>query len=388
MSNCIQFKRGLFRSLAVMTFMSMTIMSCHNHNNHDGADAGRGSEETHHHDKPGIVHLSNEDAVKFGVTVEPVSSGKFCDAVRVTGEIMPSASDAAVASAKTSGVLTLAPGITKGARVNAGQVIGRVSSKGMSGGDRDVAAKVAVDNSKRELDRLKSLLDDGLVTKKEYNEALAAYNSAVAAYSPAAASGSVTATRSGVITDIIAKQGEYVEAGAPVVSISGSGSISLRALLPNKDSQFVPQISGAVITPHGDNAEAVDISDYNGKILSVSQNSVETPGYIPIYFTISSESPLVPGSATEVYLKGREREGVISVPTSSVAEQMGEKFVFVKQGSDDYEKRFVNVGRSNGMRVEIINGIAEGDSVVVGGLSFVRLAEQSTVVPEGHSHNH
>jgi len=38
--------------------------------------------------------------------------------------------------------------------------------------------------------------------------------------------------------------------------------------------------------------------------------------------------------------------------------------------------------------MEILSGLHEGDKVVVGGVSFVRLAEQSTVVPEGHSHNH
>lgn len=40
------------------------------------------------------------------------------------------------------------------------------------------------------------------------------------------------------------------------------------------------------------------------------------------------------------------------------------------------------------MRVEVRRGVAEGDSIVIAGLSFVRLAEQATVVPEGHSHNH
>ncbi len=378
--------RVVICSLAIA--VSIICVSCHNHDTHKGHDAGEAVAEGHHHDKPGIVHLSPDDAVRFGVSVETVTPGSFCDAIRVTGEIMPSAADAVVISSPTSGLLSLAPGITKGAEVKAGQHIGRVSSKSVSGGDRDAAAKVAVENAKRELDRLKPLLDDGLVTRKEYNEALAVYNSAVSAYSPAAASGAVTASKNGVITEILAKPGEYVETGTPIVSVSGSGTITLRALLPTKDAGFVSQISGAVITPHGAGAESVDISDYNGKILSVSRNSGEAPGYIPVYFTLSSASPLVPGSATEVYLKGNERDGVISVPVASVAEQLGEKFVFVKTGNDDYEKRYVRIGRSDGMRIEITDGIVPGDSVVIGGLSFVRLAEQSTVVPEGHSHNH
>lgn len=373
--------------LATLLFAGMT--SCHDHDKHgDHSEEDKSELEEHKHDNPNIVHLSPEDAARFGIKVEGVTPGSFCEAVRVAAEVLPSATDIATASATTSGILTLAEGVTQGSSVKAGQTIGRITSKGVSGGDPNASAKVAIDNAKRELDRLKPLLDDGLVTRKEYNDALAAYNSALAAFSPAAASGVVTAPRSGIITSLSASQGQYVETGAPIASISGTGTVTLRALLPVRESSFIPSISGAVITPHGTNEPPIDIADYNGRLLSVSTTSTETPGYIPVYFSMSANSPMLPGSASEVYIKGAVAQGVISVPVSALTEQLGEKFVYVKIGRDDYEKRPVSVGRSDGMRVEVRRGVAEGDSIVIAGLSFVRLAEQATVVPEGHSHNH
>ncbi len=363
--------------------------ACHNHDSHGDHHEEGEEEEEHHHDRPGIVHMSPEDAVRYGVEVEEIVPSPFREAIKVAGEVLPSASDVAAASAPTSGIVTFAQGITAGSSVKTGQLIARVSSKGISGGDSNQSAKVAIDNAKRELDRLKPLLEDGLVTKKDYNDALAAYNSAVAAYSPAAASGVVTAPRSGVITDIPVREGQYVETGAPVAMISGSGSLTIRALLPSSEAAFLSQISGAVVTPHGRGAESpVDIADYSGRFLSSSPASSETPGYIPVFFTISAAAPLRAGNASEIYLRGASREGILSVPSGALTEQLGEKFVYVKIGEDDYEKRPVTAGRSDGMRTEILGGITAGDSVVVGGVSFVRLAEQSTVVPEGHSHNH
>ena len=295
----------------------------------------------------------------------------------------------ATACAPTAGIVTLAPGITQGAVVKQGQVIARVKAAGVSGGDANAAAKVAVDNAKRELDRLTPLLAEGLTTRKEYNEALAAYEAAKAAYSPAAASGSVVAPRAGVITSVSAGQGAFVQTGDPVALVSAGGKLTLRALLPARHAALLPMLSGAVITPDGVSGEAIDLSAHGGRVLSSSTASAtETPGYVAVYYTFDNTAPVVAGTAAEVYLRGSTRRGVLSVPRNSIVEQLGEKFIYIHKGGHEYEKRHVRTGGSDGTSVEILEGLKPGEKVVVGGVSFVRLAEQATVVPEGHSHNH
>lgn len=96
----------------------------------------------------------------------------------------------------------------------------------------------------------------------------------------------------------------------------------------------------------------------------------------------------MPGMAVEVYLAASPEGEAISVPRDALYEQMGQMFVFVKTSGHGYEKRPVKTGRSDGERVSIEQGLAEGDLVVTEGMTYVRLAEQATVVPEGHSHNH
>ncbi len=364
----------------------------HDHGEEGHAHSEESMKESSHNDEgghEGSIHMEPEDAERYGVSAKEVYAGNFRDAVKTAAEVLPAASDISTASAPSSGMVVLADGITPGALVKAGQTVARIKSDGISGGDVNAAARVEIENARRELDRVKPLLEEGLVTKKEYNDALAAYDAAKAAYSPKAASGAVRAPRSGVVTSIPAGEGAFVNTGDPVAVISGSGRLTLRALLPSRHASMLPSLSGVVITPHGSEGEAVDLSGFGGKLLSSSSaTSSETPGYIAVYYTFDNSAPVVAGSAAEVYLQGTVRQGVISVPVKALAEQLGEKFVYVKTGAHEYEKRHVVTGASNGTEVEILSGLHEGDPVVVEGMSFIRLAEQSTAVPEGHSHNH
>lgn len=395
-------------STAIAASVAISFESCshaHRHgeegHDHEMENPGKGDGHDHEadehesHDEHGAsggmtsIHMEPEDAARFGVEVQKIEPAEFKDAVKVAGEVLPSSADMSTASTPTSGIVTLMPGITQGVSVKKGQIIAHVDGKGVSGGDNNAAGKAALESARREFERVAPLLEEGLVTKKEYNEALAAYESAKAAYSPRAASGAVSAPKSGVITSLVAGEGSYVSTGNAVAMISGSGRLTLRGLLPAKRSSFLSNITGAVIVAHGEDNVSVDLSGYGGRILSTDPAaSTETPGYIPVYYTFDNTAPVVAGTAAEVFLTGTPRDGVISVPKGSIGEQMGQKFIFVRKDPHNYEKRFVKTGADNGMSVEILNGLHPGEEVVTSGVSYVRLAEQSTVVPEGHSHNH
>lgn len=358
--------------------------ACHQHK--ESAHQEEGEEHGHQHGADEIV-FEPHDAERMGIEVDTVRISPFTETLKVSGEILPSSADRSVASAPTTGVVRLASGINPGTQVRAGQAIAHVSATNISGGDANTAAKVAVENAKRELDRITPLLADGLVTRKEYNEALSAYESAKVAYSPVAASGTVTAPRSGVITAINIGDGEYVTTGQAVATVATNSSLTLRALVPAIHADFLPKVNGAIMSFH--DGRALDLSDYKGKLLSSATASGDvTPGYVPVFFSFDGTAPVVPGSATEVYLKGSSREGVISLPLEAIVEQMGTKFVFVRHGDHVYVKKPVKIGNSDGRRVEIADGLQPGEVAVIKGATFVRLAEQATVAPEGHSHNH
>lgn len=377
------FKYYLMKIKIFTAILSVTLVSCgsnsHNEVSKEADDHG------HHEDE---IVVNPKDAKRFGIEVEGVAPTQFSEVVKVIGEVLPVSSDQAVVSAPTSGIVRLSVGVTQGKSVKAGERIASISAKGISGGDQNEAARVNLEAAKRELDRITPLLADGIVTKKDYNDALQAYESAKAAYSTPAAGGAASAPINGVISNMMVSDGTYVEAGQPIATVARSTRMTLKALLPQKYISFLPLIETANITT-AQSDKVIALKDHGGKLLSSSvSGGNDMQGYIPVYFSFDNSGDIAPGTAADVYLIGGSKAEAITVPVSALSEQMGETFVYIKEDEHGYEKSPVKIGRNDGKRVEILSGVEAGDSVVVKGVTFVKLAETSTVVPEGHSHSH
>lgn len=364
-----------------------TLFSC-GHKEGDGhghEDAEVKKTETHAHGADEII-LAPEAAEHFGVLSEVITPSPFNEVITVSGEIASAPEDMAYIAAKSAGIVNLAPGMVVGKQVSAGTRIASISSKGIAGGDVNAAAAADVAAAKKEVDRLRPLYEERIITQKEYNAAVAAYDKARAMYSGSASGSVASSPISGVITAINAGQGAFVNTGDIIATVSHDMRLTLRADLPQKYARQLADISTANFRiSYSDSV--MSLADLNGKRISSASVAVN-PGYIPVYFSFDNNGAVLPGSYAEVYLIGARKENVLVVPVASVVEQQGRHFVYVKIDDHGYEKRPVVLGRDNGTDVEILSGLHSGDCVVVKGSIFVKLAETSNVVPEGHSHNH
>lgn len=241
--------------------------------------------------------------------------------------------------------------------------------------------------AKRELDRIAPLHQEGIVSTREYNAAQAAYDAARAAYSGQAASGTASATTSGAITSLLVSQGQYVDAGAPIATVSSNTRLTLQADLPEKYLNFLPLIDDANIRlSYSDTT--IPLSSLNGKRITTSAAASSTlPGYIPVVFTFDNNGTAISGAMTEVYLKASIPGESVVLPLEAISEQQGRYFVYVKVDDHGYVKTPVEIAGRDGQDVIISSGLTPGDQVVTRGASIVRMAETSGVVPEGHHHH-
>ena len=129
----------------------------HDHSSHGGND--HGSE----------IVLSAEQAKKFGVYSQMVKPRDFNNIIKVSGQIESAPSDQSIVSATAPGIIKFSSGIVEGKKVYKGAIIARISSKNIAGGDPNEGARIAVEATKRELDRLTPLHEDGLVTTKGHS---------------------------------------------------------------------------------------------------------------------------------------------------------------------------------------------------------------------------
>lgn len=385
-----------FTTAAIITIMTLSAcskndsVSDHDHSHHHHAEA-----ETHknnHTEKQvaGEIVVDPEIANQMGITTETVKRAPLELSIKAIGSVSLMVGANAVASAPASGVITFVPGIELGRKVSAGQTIAKINTSAVSGGDINRVAKAAYDAAKAEVDRLKPLYDERLVTASQYNEAIKALEQARASYSKSASTGMISSPISGYLSSIDIAAGQYVDAGTAIATISStSDGLTLKADVPQRHFKDLTNINDAIIVSPYD-SKTVRLSEIGGRRINATESlsSSITGGFAPLYFSLPNNSSLPVGASVEVYLLGNGQEETISVPTTALSEQQGQMFVFLRLDDECYKKVPVNVGRTDGQRVEITKGLYEGDNVVVSGTTTVRIAESSGVVPQGHTHNH
>ncbi|MBD5214498.1 MAG: efflux RND transporter periplasmic adaptor subunit [Bacteroidales bacterium] len=352
----------------------------HDHDHADHSDEGEEDKETSE------ITLSPDKAKELGVKTTHIEKSPFSEVIKVVGFCNASTNDFSLASAPSSGIITLMPDISVGKAVYKGQVIARISGEGMAGGDANANARIALETAKKELDRLTPLHADGIVSTRDYNSALAEYEKAKAAVGSSKTGSQVTARTTGVITELFVYDGAFVEQGASIASITSNDRLTIKADVPVRFSGSVNRIADCNLVFAGKDS-VYTLQSLNGKQISGSVGRVAN-GYMPVYFEITSDGNILSGMPVELYLKGANKESVITVPLTALSEQQGIYYVYEQLDEDCYKKIPVKTGNNDGVNVEILSGINEGMNIVTEGTLFVKLAESSGAVPEGHSHSH
>ncbi len=373
----------------------------HSHNHAEHAESGCGHshesehghshvhvQDVHGHDKDdGIIELTPEDAELLGVEVEKIEMSVFGDVLHVSGEIESAPTDVFTAVSKSAGIVRLSDNLRPGMRVYSGTGIAHVSGRDMSGGDANEAASLEVEATRRELERITPLHADGIVSTRDFNVAESAYKRAVAAYAGTKSGSMVTSGINGIVTDVNVKDGEYVEVGTPIASISKGERLIVRVDVPARYIAVLDgKISGNIRFTGIERVYGLD--ELNARRLTDRVTSMKG-GFIPVYYEIdNSIGNIVSGMVADVYLADKGDVQSVAVPIESVSEQQGAHFVYKRLDDDCYIKVNVSLGRNDGSRVEIKRGVMAGDEIVTKGVTFVKLAESKGAVPEGHTHNH
>lgn len=368
----------------------------HGHEGHDHHDHDHG----HNHNQPAIAHnhehedgisLKPGEAEAIGLTTETVAPGTFSSVIKCTGSIVGATGDVVTVVAPQSGTVHYVNSWAEGAAVSANANLFTISSRNVGSGDAAERARVTYETAKAAYERAEKLVGDKIISDREYEAAREAYEQARLAYeavgSGNAAGSAARTSKSGYITRLWVNEGDYVEAGAPLATVAQNKRMQLRADVPQRYYNELPAIASAnFVTPY-DNT-VYKLSDMNGQLLSYGRYAGETSYFIPVTFNFDNRAAIVPGSSVDVYLLGKTRNNVISLPMESITEEQGLFFVYRRLCENDFEKVEVKTGLSDGSRIEILSGVNAGDKIVVNGVYRVKLAANSNVLPDAHNHNH
>ncbi len=348
-------------------------------------------EHDHDHDHSDEIHFSAEQAEVVGLELETAEPGTFRQVIKTSGHIQSPRGDEVTIAATANGVISfLNRSLSQGMALNSGQTIANVSAQRLPDGDPAVKAKIAFETAEREYVRAENLVKDQIISVREFEEIRSRYETAKNIYESQASQHtgkgvSLNSPISGFVKSLLVKQGDFVSVGQPVAVVTQNRRLQLRAEVSENYFNNVRNIGSANFTMAYDNT-LYKLEELNGRLVSAGKTADEQSFYIPVTFEFDNIGDIIPGSFAEVYLLSLPRENVLSVPVSAITDEQGLYFIYIQVHDEEYKKEEVELGQSDGERIEIVSGLHPGDKVVVKGVHQVKLAGSSFVIPEGHSH--
>jgi len=170
----------------------------------------------------------------------------------------------------------------------------------------------------------------------------------------------------------------YLDAGAlvspstPLVNLVHTETLKVLANVLERDVPLLKLGMGVKIK-----SESYPDKVFEGKVarinsaLDLSTRTLQAEIYIP-----NPDRLLKPGMFARLELVLSEKPGALVVPRHAVIEEGGSKSIFIVQGNQALRKKVVT-GYEQDQVVEILEGVSEGDQVVVRGQESIR--DRSTV---------
>ena len=351
---------------------------------HDAEDAGPSATNA-------AVFLK-EQSWKIDFATELPTREPFGQVIKTIAQVQSAQGDEILLTAKINGIVMLSTkNVLEGKSVSPGLVLFSISGTGLADDNsavRYMEAKNNYEKAKLDYERHKELAKDKIVSEKDLLNAKNQYDNAKLIYDNlnknfSSSGQSIASPMNGFVKQLFVKNGQYVESGQPIVSISQNKTLLLSADIQQKYASILNAITSANIRTLYDN-QTYTLEQLNGKVLSFGRSTNSDNFLIPVSLQIDNKGCFVPGSFVELYLKTLTNNQALTIPNSALLEEQGSYFVYIQITPELFEKREVKPGVSDGLKTEILKGITPGERLVTKGAILIKLA-QATGTLDAHS---
>jgi membrane fusion protein (multidrug efflux system) len=264
-----------------------------------------------------------------------------------------------------------------GAAVRAGEVLVQLDT-------RQERAQLAAVEAQRELARLnfvrmKDLLDQRVISRAEYDRAMAEQkqtDAQVAEIKAAIERKIIRAPFSGLLGIRQVNLGQYLAPGDPVVPLQSLSPIYVNFGVPQQDAGRVRVGRPVRIT-----AEDAAGMEFTGRITAINSVVDEDTRNVQVQATLANpDGRLRPGMFVEAEVTQGAPRTVVTLPSPAISYAPYGDSVFVVTELKDPDGRpyrgvrqqFVKLGGSRGDQVAVVSGVEAGDEVVTSGVFKLR----------------
>jgi HlyD family secretion protein len=251
--------------------------------------------------------------------------------------------------------------------------------------NRISSAQLNYDNSKMDYDRNKVLFDQNVISKSDMQafelkinanrvELEAAQNQLqIIKEGASKTAGStsntfVKATITGMILDVPVKEGGQViesntfNEGTTIASVANMGEMIFEGKLDESEVGKVQENMDIVLT-----IGAIDKESFNAKLEYIAPKGITENGAIQFLIRASiskdNASFLRAGYSANADIILSKKDKVMAIPESVLQFDKEKAFVEVETSNQIFEKRFIKTGLSDGINIEVLDGIKKGDKL-------------------------
>lgn len=329
-----------------------------------------------HNLSPGQLKLSAQQIKLANITFDTLSLGELAKEITLNGVVSVNQNSTEALSAKVQGRIEKLAVKTIGDYITKGQLLYEIYSEELNVIQQEyilsLQRNASIDGF-RESAKNKLLLYGMSEAQIQQIKTSKVILQSVPVYS----------TAEGFVTELTVSEGSYVTEGATLFRISLLQSLWVESQVYLPYLRYVNIGSSATIS-------IVSASDklFLGNVLFINPEIQSPERFVLARFQILNPSELIkPNMLATITIKTEQKKGLI-LPLEAVIQDSKGANVWVRNSDGIFENKMVTVGMQNSRHVEIIEGLAEGDVVVVSGVYLLNseyIFKKGANPMEGHN---
>ncbi|MDP8207658.1 MAG: efflux RND transporter periplasmic adaptor subunit [Candidatus Electryonea clarkiae] len=237
-----------------------------------------------------------------------------------------------------------------------------------------VQQRLAMENSKKDYERMKSLFDEGAISQQMLDQVKLGFDIALENYQSSRRAVNILSPVSGIVSRIDRLEGDIAMPGDVLMTIVSSKRLEVSFDVTAQDRSLIKE--GQRIKVRLDGEAGID-----GKITEISLATREETRMFPITASIPATKGFYPGLLATVDVTITEHIDVLAVPADALVKKGEETFAVVIE-SDIAHLKAVSTGLRDNENIEIISGLNVDDVVAVYGHQTLEDGEKVKIVEE------
>lgn len=187
------------------------------------------------------------------------------------------------------------------------------------------------------------------------------------------------------VIEINVNSGQWIESFQELLIARNDNIKYLEIYLPLHEQEFSIESLKYRNLTHSDWMDGVGTFDMDSSAVKNTMDEREKVAVVSMKVLRPESFKL--GQNLELELKKGKVKSLMMIPRSAISVEQGNSYIYVQIDGEHYERRAVKTGIQSAEKIEVLEGLAVGERIVVKGAYNLRMAGSADQVPaHGHAH--